>query len=267
MGAISRSRSLPSGPEIPAAALALLCLLLIGCGSKPSLPPPLPPEPADGPPLHIPPDLADLPDPIPRIEPRSVRGNPPSYTVLGQTYQVMDSAAGYYATGLASWYGRKFHGRLTSSGEPFDMFALTGAHRSLPIPAYVRVTNLDNGRVSVVRVNDRGPFHSDRIIDLSYAAAVKLGFAEHGTARVRVEVLEEAPRYVLQAGAFRNLAAADSLRDNLTRLTGQMAYVVKVAEDALYRVRLGPVTGRPEALRLQALIADANLGESLILPH
>ena len=131
-------------------------LLLAGCLSAPSSSPPsMSREPPDGPPDYIPADLAALPDPIPRSEPRSARGNPPSYTVLGKTYYVMGSAAGYYATGLASWYGRKFHGRLTSSGEPFDMFALTAAHRSLPIPTYVRVTNLDNGRASVVRVNDR----------------------------------------------------------------------------------------------------------------
>lgn len=243
--------------------------LLAGCASPAFVPTPR--EPQDGPPDHVPHDLSLLPDPIPRREPRSLRGNPPSYTVFGKTYQVMESAAGYYATGLASWYGRKFHGRLTSSGEPFDMFQLTAAHRSLPIPTYVRVTNLDNGKASVVRVNDRGPFHSDRIIDLSYAAAVKLGFADRGTARIRLEVLEEAPRYVLQAGAFRELAAADVLKEHLTRLTGEAAYVVKVASEAadhsLYRVRLGPVVGRPEALRLQALIAAAEFGEPMILEH
>ncbi len=247
---------------------ALLAVgLLGGCLSSPGGGVLLPREPQDGPPAREPPDLADLPDPIPRREPPSRRGNPPSYTVHGKTYHVLGSAAGYYATGMASWYGRKFHGRLTSSGEPFDMFKLTAAHRSLPIPTYVRVTNLDNGRQSVVRVNDRGPFHSDRIIDLSYAAAVKLGFADRGTARVRVEVLEQAPRYVLQAGAFRELAAADQLKDHLVRLTGEPAFVVQVADDRLYRVRLGPVVGRPEALRLQALIVEAEFAEPLILEH
>ncbi|MEQ8858451.1 MAG: septal ring lytic transglycosylase RlpA family protein [Pseudomonadales bacterium] len=241
--------------------------LLSGCLTVPDGLPLPRREPQDGPPLRVPPDLASLPDPIPRKEPPSNRGNPASYTVHGRTYRVMESAAGYYATGLASWYGRKFHGRQTSSGEPFDMFTLTAAHRSLPIPTYVRVTNLDNGRHSVVRVNDRGPFHSDRIIDLSYAAAVKLGFADHGTARVRVEVLEQAPRFVLQAGAFRELAAADRLKEDLVRLTGQSAYVVQVSEDRLYRVRLGPVQGRPEAQRLQALIAQAEFGQPLILEH
>jgi rare lipoprotein A len=244
-----------------------VALLLTGCLST-SNPSPSPRgEPEDGPPAHVPPNLADLPDPIPRWEAQSARGNPASYTVYGKTYSVLESADGYYATGLASWYGRKFHGRLTSSGEPYDMYSLTAAHRSLPIPTYVRVTNLDNGRSSVVRVNDRGPFHSDRIIDLSYAAAVKLDFADQGTARVRVEVLARASRFVLQAGAFRDLAAADSLKENLVRLTGQAAYVVKISSDSLYRVRLGPVEGRPEALRLQALIADAEFGEPLILEH
>ena len=260
------------GASVGAAGQCLffsIVLILAGCLSAPSSSPPpsTPREPPDGPPDYTPADLADLPDPVPRTEPRSARGNPPSYTVLGTTYYVMDSALGYYATGLASWYGRKFHGRLTSSGEPFDMFALTAAHRSLPIPTYVRVTNLDNGRASVLRVNDRGPFHSDRIIDLSYAAAVKLGFADRGTARVRVEVLDEARQFVLQAGAFRNLTAADTLKENLIRVTGQAAYVVKVASDSLYRVRVGPVAGRPEALRLQALIAEAEFGDSLILEH
>lgn len=247
------------------AAVAVVSLLA-GCLASPGRGPILG-EPRDGPPLREPPDLANLPDPVPRQEPPSPRGNPRTYTVRGRTYRVMDSAAGYYATGLASWYGRKFHGRLTSSGEPFDMFELTAAHRSLPIPTYVRVTNLDNGRRTIVRVNDRGPFHDDRIIDLSYAAAVKLGFHDHGTARVRVEVLEKAPRFVLQAGAFRDLEAADRLKDALSRLTGEPAYVVRVADDALYRVRLGPVKGRPAAQRLQAMIMEARYGQPLIIEH
>lgn len=251
-----------------------LCLLaLAACQQTAPQPgqgpgqPPVRAEPQDGPPLSIPPGLAHLPDPVPRQEPRATRGNPPTYTVFGRTYQVMDSAAGYYATGNASWYGRKFHGRLTSSGEPYDMFQLTAAHRSLPIPTYVRVTNLDNHRTTIVRVNDRGPFHSDRIIDLSYAAAVKLGFADQGTARVRVESVERArePNFVLQAGAFRDLNAADTLKDSLARLTGQPAYVVRVSDDALYRVRLGPVAGRPEAQRLRELIVAASFDEPLIL--
>jgi rare lipoprotein A len=147
------------------------------------------------------------------------------------------------------------------------MFSLTAAHRNLPLPTYLRVTNLQNGRTTIVRVNDRGPFHADRLIDLSYAGAVKLGFAQHGTARVRVEVIEDSADFFLQAGAFRDLNAADVLKQALGRLTGTPAYVVQVSQDALFRVRLGPVKGRPEALRLQALITAADYGRPLILEH
>ncbi len=223
-------------------------------------------EERDGPPLAIPEGLAHLPDPVVRHEKPSKRGNPRSYTVAGKTYHVLGSARGYAATGNASWYGRKFHGRLTSSGEPFDMYRLTAAHRTLPIPTYARVTNLDNGRSTVVRINDRGPFHHNRIIDLSYAAAVKLGFAAQGTARVRVEVIDPARRYVIQAGAFSDLARADRLKAALKELTGHKAYVGKVSGDALYRVRLGPVRGRTEAERLKEIIHAADHGKALILP-
>jgi rare lipoprotein A len=122
-------------------------------------------------------------------EPRSRRGNPREYEVFGVRYRVLDSAEGYDETGVASWYGREFHGRSTSSGEPYDMNGMTAAHRTLPLPTYVEVTNLENGRVAVVRVNDRGPFHDDRLIDLSYAAALELGIVGSGTARVRVRAL------------------------------------------------------------------------------
>jgi len=247
---------------VPLRFLAVACaLFLVGCVS-PSV---RVPETSDGPPLAPHGDLANLPDPVPRKEPKSRSGNPPSYTVFGKTYQVMDSAVGYREEGQASWYGRKFHGRKTSSGEPFDMFQLTAAHRSLPIPTYVRVTNLGNGRTTLVRVNDRGPFYGERIIDLSYAGAVKLGFAQQGTAWVRVEVLEDAPEFYLQAGAFRELNAADALKAALGELTGLPAHIVQVSHDDLFRVRLGPVVGRPEALRLQALIVAAKYGRPLIL--
>jgi len=150
-------------------------------------------EPRDGAPANPPRDLARQPDPVPTEEPKSKYGNPESYEVFGKTYRTMSSHHGYAETGVASWYGSKFHGRRTSSGERYDMYKLTAAHRSLPIPTYVRVTNLDNQKSTVVRVNDRGPFHSDRIIDLSYAAAVKLGFQNRGTARVRIEALTGTP--------------------------------------------------------------------------
>ena len=120
------------------------------------------------------PDVDAIPEPEVRAEPRSRTGNK-SYSVLGKRYQVLDSAHGYAEEGLASYYGKKFHGRRTSSQEVYDMYAFTAAHKTLPLPSFARVTNLDNGRSIVVRVNDRGPFHAGRVIDLSYAAAVKLG--------------------------------------------------------------------------------------------
>ena len=203
--------------------------------------------------------------PTPREEDKSRYGNPASYSINGRTYYVQESSTGYQATGLASWYGKKFHGRRTSSGEAFDMFQLTAAHRSLPIPTYVQVTNLHNGRRTIVRVNDRGPFHDDRIIDLSYAAAVKLGFADTGTARVRVEAFAQLEEFYLQAGAFRHLEAADRLLHDVQRITGESGYVVRMSQDPPYRVRLGPVRGEKEAKRLQALISAANFGQPIIL--
>jgi rare lipoprotein A len=138
--------------------------------------------------------MASIPDAVPVQEERSRYGNPPEYEVLGRTYRVLATSRGYEAEGMASWYGPDFQGRRTSSGDPYDMYAMTAAHTSLPLPTYVEVTNLENGRRVVVRVNDRGPFHADRIIDLSYVAAWKLGMVGRGTARVRVRALEPAAR-------------------------------------------------------------------------
>ena len=135
-------------------------------------------------------DVSQLADAVPRVDPITIAGNKNPYTVNGVTYQLMPAAKGYSEEGMASWYGNKFHGRKTSNGEIYSMYGMTAAHKTLPIPAYVRVTNLANGRQIIVRVNDRGPFHGGRIIDLSYAGAKKLGYAKTGTARVRVEVID-----------------------------------------------------------------------------
>ena len=135
------------------------------------------------------PDVDRIPEPEVVDEPRSRYGNRSPYKVLGKSYKVRDSAEGYVERGTASYYGNKFHGRRTSNLEVYDMYAFTAAHKSLPLPSFARVTNLDNGRSVVVRVNDRGPFHGNRIIDLSYAAAVKLGYRDKGTARVEVRGL------------------------------------------------------------------------------
>ena len=135
-------------------------------------------------------DWRTIEDAIPQDEPFSRYGNPDSYEVFGQHYQVMSSNTGFSEKGFASWYGTKFHGQRTSSGEAYDMYAMTAAHKSLRIPSYVEVTNLSNNRKAIVKVNDRGPFHEGRVIDLSYAAATKLGVAETGTAPVTVRVIE-----------------------------------------------------------------------------
>ncbi len=137
----------------------------------------------------IPPNIAAIPDAVPRYEKRSALGNPDSYEVYGERYIVLNDFSGFKERGIASWYGKKFHGKNTSSGEPYDMFLMTAAHKTLPIPCYVRVTNLSNQRSAIVRVNDRGPFHSDRIIDLSYVAALKLGIIGVGSAPVEIEAL------------------------------------------------------------------------------
>ena len=142
----------------------------------------------DGPGGPLPADLDRIADARPRSEPLNTGANSP-YTALGRKYVPFQSLTPYRQRGIATWYGRKFHGKPTSSGERYDMYAMTAAHTILPIPSYARVTNLSNGRSIVVRVNDRGPFHAERIIDLSYAAAYKLGFVNAGSARVEVEAI------------------------------------------------------------------------------
>jgi rare lipoprotein A len=135
-------------------------------------------------------DFSDIPDAVPKVEPRSKYGNPDSYVVFGKRYRTKRSSQGHVERGLASWYGKKFHGRRTSSGERYDMYAMTAAHKTLPLPTYARVTNVRNGRSAVVKINDRGPFHGDRIIDLSYSAARKLGVVAKGTAMVEVQAID-----------------------------------------------------------------------------
>ncbi|MCS5707871.1 septal ring lytic transglycosylase RlpA family protein [Candidatus Berkiella cookevillensis] len=147
------------------------------------------PYQVDGPPL-VERDVSKIPDARPKVEPFSKYGNPRSYEVFGQKYHVMASNKDYQAKGIASWYGRKFHGKRTSSGEPYDMFAMTAAHKTLPIPTYAKVKNLKNGKEIIVKINDRGPFADDRILDLSYAAAKKLGVYDSGTAMVQVTAID-----------------------------------------------------------------------------
>ena len=254
--------------------LAFLLVLLVGCGSSPDRP-----RQVDGHPSAVPPDLVSIPDAVPRFEPPSRYGNPPEYEVFGQRYRTLVSSDGFEQRGLASWYGTKFHGRRTSSGEPYDMFAMTAAHRRLPLPSYVEVTNLDNGKRVVVRVNDRGPFVGGRVIDLSYAAAHRIGMVEKGVASVYIRVVspaeEEArpmrvagtgtldglgpedresaetePRFV-QVGAFADRGAAERVQHDLRSLGFAEVRVTTLSATSgtpLHRVRIGPLED-PSAVR------------------
>jgi rare lipoprotein A len=232
----------------------------------------------DGPGANPPADLAAIPDAVPRAEPLSRGANRP-YQALGRDYVPMTQLAPFRQSGVASWYGRRYHGQKTSSGEPYDMYAMTAAHPTLPIPSYVRVTNPANGRSVVLRVNDRGPFHSDRIIDLSYVAAWKLGYADAGSARVEVEsVLPGQPAPVaaavpvpaaeakpppeekgvyLQLGAFSSPDGAESFRVRIYRELAWLSDAIRIVPaGALYRLHLGPYRtpeeARPVADRIQA---------------
>jgi rare lipoprotein A len=248
----------------------------------------------DGPGDNPPADLAAIPDAVPRYEPPHRFANNP-YSVLGQNYVPLKAGSPYRARGIASWYGRKFHGQKTSSGEIYDMYAMTAAHPTLPIPSYVRVTNPTNGRSVVVRVNDRGPFHAGRVIDLSYTAAWKLGYIGSGSAVVDVESLvpgqatamaaapaeddpiarfaempqaaalpevKDARGHYLQLGAFGNRDNAEALKARLSRELG--ALLERPGErlhvqpaGSLYRVQLGPWAEADEARRMGERIRAA----------
>lgn len=214
-------------------------------------------------------DVARIVPVVPQPEPRSAYGNHSPYTVLGQTYTVKSSAEGYQQRGIASWYGTKFHGRLTSSGEPYDMYQMTAAHRTLPLPTYAQVRHLENGRSIVVRINDRGPFHPDRIIDLSWAAAVKLGIDQAGTGPVEVraitfdepDVLMVRPArfpVLLQIGAFAERERAEGVAQALGN-GGVAPIVTETAHtDAgrVWRVRVGPLSDLDETFQLVGRVIE-----------
>lgn len=210
-------------------------------------------------------DVSHVKDAVPRVEPKSRGGNKSPYTVFGKRYYVMSSSHGYVETGTASWYGKKFHGHKTSNGEIYDMYQMSAAHKSLPIPTYVRVTNLANDKQVIVRVNDRGPFHGSRLIDLSYAAASKLDMLKQGTAWVRIEAIDPrawqrpsnvvavttpqpeqnvAGRY-LQVGAYSNRTSALQVESKLRDAFNQLAVITRTGSmsdgKTIYRVQLGPL--------------------------
>ncbi|MES1925815.1 septal ring lytic transglycosylase RlpA family protein [Salinisphaera sp. T31B1] len=196
----------------------------------------------DGPPDDENIDISAIPDAVPRDEPMSRYGNPSSYEALGKTYYVMPSAAGFTQTGMASWYGRQFHGRRTSSGEPYNMFKMTAAHKRLPIPSYVRVTNLDTGKHVIVRVNDRGPFHDGRIIDLSYVAARRLGVVAAGSVPVRIETVTPA-----SLRAERSRRNVEAVRGGRTPAPSNTAASDATAGGAQPAARPVPVANRGNA--------------------
>ncbi len=246
-----------------------LAAALAACASAPPMrpaPPSPPPAPEPG--------LPSAPPPSPGPMPAPTAGNPPFYEVDGVRYTVLPDSAGYSEQGVASWYGREFHGKRTSSGEVYDMYALTAAHKTLPLPTTARVTSLTTGKSIIVRINDRGPFRKGRLIDLSYGAARELGFLTTGTDRVEVQALTpvgsgpvlpaaaERAMYV-QVGAFRARENAEEMKSRLER-QGLGNIVIRYdarSEPALYRVRVGPVADAAEYDAVAGRVIRLNIGE------
>ncbi len=274
----------------------LLALVLVACSSAPKSR--YSQKHDSAPLLKLDPDR--IVDAEPRAEVVRAAGNKSPYRVFGKTYRVMDSqsARHFKQQGLASWYGSKFHGHLTSNGEVYNMYEMSAAHKSLPIPCYVRVTNLENGRTAIVRVNDRGPFHGDRVIDLSYAAATKLGYSEKGVARVSIERIDaenfrqagrqektfpnsleppakneplrverDSGRAYLQAAAFRQFESAEILRRQLLVLLDAPVTISSSQSDALHRVRIGPLDSSLDVERISALMARENYSRPHLVYH
>jgi rare lipoprotein A len=229
---------------------------------------------------EIPADIINIPDAVPQEEPRAKSGNAKTYTVFGETYAVMSDATGFRERGYASWYGKKFHGRKTASGERYDIYGMTAAHKTLPLPSYVKVTNLSNGKTVVVKVNDRGPFHSERIIDLSYTAAAKLGIIGHGTSMVEIEAItpgqnevptEEAPVIAeakpvgrggyLQVAAYADPINAVALREELKR-NGIGPVEIRINENEtppINRIMVGPFSDEAAAEDTRRLLLQRSL--------
>lgn len=271
-------------PELLRAGMVLaVAMLAAACGSRGGY------YKDDGPPRRPPVDMQSIPDAVPRAEPLSRTGNDP-YEAFGARYVPVAKADGYRERGTASWYGRKFHGKRTSSGEKYDMYKMTAAHRTLPLPSYARVTNLESGQSVVVRVNDRGPFLHNRVIDLSYAAAYKLDIIDNGTGRVEVEAVTPAAseagfvktnagrstagsvpdlasddeRYYVQFGAFSQSANADSLIRKLQQNGIGFAHV-RHSDDGYYRVRSGPFSSSSTAEHFLMRGADLGLSTTIVM--
>jgi rare lipoprotein A len=270
------------------ARLTIGCVLVLfaGCalvGSRaphgvPGQPAPQPPAPAPAATAPTPGDIAAIPDAVPRIEARGRNGNPPFYSVQGRRYALLPTPEGYVERGVASWYGPGFHGVSTSMGEAYDMYAMTAAHKTLPIPCYARVTNLVNGRSVVVRINDRGPFVANRLIDLSYTAAAKLDMLRAGTAMVEVRVVTPndpqsqaltrstetpPPTLYVQAGAFAVAGNATGLQQRLQQAGLSNTLILPPQPGHhLYRVRLGPVNSVADFDALAARLATLGVPDA-----
>ncbi len=251
---------------------------LAGCSTTTTLV-----EPQDAAPAR-PIDVSAIPDAVPKKEPLSRYGNPESYMVYGKRYYTLPSSKGFSERGMASWYGTKFHGKRTSSGEPYDLYGMTAAHKTLPLPTYVKVTNLQNGRSVIVKVNDRGPFHDDRIIDLSYSAAAKLGILGHGTGKVEVSAIDTetggslqlasatpavtqtsaAQTLYLQVGAFSSQENAERLRNEILAQQIADVRIVEAAGTAgtFYKVQIGPLGDTSEADRVARELKPLGINES-----
>jgi len=248
-------RSSNAGDLCRTIAVSALIGVLAGCSTLsrpiPSTPP-VPVVPTPSPPSNV----EAIPDAVPRLEPRSAHGNPPFYDVMGKRYFVLGAAEGYVERGVASWYGPTFHGVNTSSGERYDMYAMTAAHKTLPLPTYARVTNLRNGRSITVRINDRGPFVANRLIDLSYTAAAKLDMLREGTTFVEVQALTPGapdnltrtsetppPTLYVQVGAFADQGNAQRAVTRLQAAGMTTAFIAPPAatDKPLYKVRVGPI--------------------------
>jgi rare lipoprotein A len=228
-------------------------------------------------------DVSNVPDAVPRVEPLSRYGNPESYQVYGKTYYTLPSSSGYQERGIASWYGTKFHGKRTSSGEPYDLYAMTAAHKTLPLPTYVEVTNLNNGRKVIVKVNDRGPFHEDRIIDLSYSAAARLDILPYGTGEVEVRAIDPTQSaqpetaaspplttlpndslLFLQVGAFSSRANAERMQGDLQTQNLGAVRIIEASTDAgtFYKVQVGPLPSHMEANRVTQELKTLGINNS-----
>ncbi len=237
----------------------------------------------DGPP-RIDIDPSKIRDAIPRSEPYHPYGTK-DYVVRGKKYKVLKTSRGYVKTGYASWYGSKFHGRATSTQEKFNLYTMTAASPELPLPSYVEVINLRNGKKVIVRVNDRGPFHGGRILDLSYAAAKKLGYANEGIAPVKIIAIDPKTwkmnasinkdrkhasenlrgKLFLQLGAFSSMDNARALADRIKAVVGHSNEVFLVAQSNIHRVRIGPLVTMDEGKKLRELLESQGFDDIIFV--